>query len=147
MPLVYNLLVLTNFTPLSGISRLALALVWTNAFSTILTEFLANSCRNRQSKWPIISKIKLSSDFLISCPKTLTQKSARAQKYLTPSSARVLRTIERPKDDFEEVSCLWLYICPKNVFYVERAMLSAGKRRSRSNFWSNKWRDPTKIYQ
>ena len=32
----------------------------------------------------------------------------------------MLRTIERPKDDFEEVSCLWLSICTKNVFYVER---------------------------
>ena len=74
-------------------------------------------------------------------------KVSKGAKYLTPSSARVLRTIERPKDDFEEVSCLWLSICTKNVFYVARAMLPAVKSRSRSNFWSNKWRDPTNISQ
>ena len=108
---------------------------------------------DKASDWLYVSNllyIKQNSAVIFSfpVPRPWRKSLQGAQKYLTPSSVRVLRTIERPKDDFEEVSCLWLSICTKNVFYVERAMLSAVKKRSRSNkFWSNKWRDPTKISQ
>lgn len=57
----------------------------------------------------------------------------------------MLTSIERHEDDFEEVSCLKLTICTKNAFCVKRVILSAVKKRSRSNFWTNKQRDSHEI--